>query len=351
MTVVNIAQPGEGRRGNRPPSMADVAVMAGVSHQTVSRVLNDHPNVRARTREQVMDAIRQLGYRRNRAARELATASSSTIGILTIGSEFFGPQSTVLGVEAAARAEGYFVTVTAMEDYDVHSSAKALSHLIDQGVDGVVVVAPFNEITDALDAAALKIPVVVVAARTDVPADDPAHYVYVDQRAGAHQAVNHLLELGHRKIAHVSGPTGWFDAAERKVGWLEAMAHFDDSPLEVPGGSWMSPGGYEAGKRLVEHVRSGEVTAVFAANDYLAIGLMRAFWEAGLKIPQDVSVIGFDDLQVAEYLIPTLSTVRQPFQEIGRTALAELLEGKPGHTLPKVIVPVLVVRDSTAALG
>ncbi len=234
--------------------MADVAVMAGVSHQTVSRVLNDHPNVRARTREQVMDAIRQLGYRRNRAARELATASSSTIGILTIGSEFFGPQSTVLGVEAAARAEGYFVTVTAMEDYDVHSSAKALSHLIDQGVDGVVVVAPFNEVTDALDAAALKIPVVVVAARTDVPADDPAHYVYVDQRAGAHQAVNHLLELGHRKIAHVSGPTGWFDAAERKVGWLEAMAHFDDSPLEVPGGSWMSPGGYEAGKRLVEHV-------------------------------------------------------------------------------------------------
>lgn len=98
-------------------------------------------------------------------------------------------------------------------------------------------------------------------------------------------------------------------------------------------------------------MRSGEVTAVFAANDYLAIGLMRAFWEAGLKIPQDVSVIGFDDLQVAEYLIPTLSTVRQPFQEIGRTALAELLEGKPGHTLPKVIVPVLVVRDSTAALG
>ncbi len=330
--------------------MADVAAVAGVSHQTVSRVLNDHPNVREGTRKRVHEAIEELGYRRNRAARTLATSHSSTVGILTIGSEFFGPQSTVLAVEAAARAEGYFVTVTAMEDYDVQSSFQALSHLIDQGVDGVVVVAPFEGTTDALDAAALKIPVVVVAARTDVPAADPAHYVYVDQREGARLATGHLLELGHRKIAHVSGPTGWFDATERKIGWLETMAGVDSSPLEIPAESWLVPSGYDAGQRLVEHVRAGEVTAVFAANDYLAIGVMRAFWEAGIKVPEDVSVIGFDDLQVADYLIPTLSTVRQPFREIGRTALAELLAGQPGDNTPKVIAPSLVPRASTAAV-
>lgn len=349
MTNVNNDQPASGQPANRPPSMADVAQVAGVSHQTVSRVLNDHPNVRESTRRRVHEAIEELGYRRNRAARTLATASSSTIGILTIGSEFFGPHSTVLAIESAARAEGYFVTVTAMEDYDVESSTKALSHLIDQGVDGVVVVAPFEKITDALDAAALRIPVVVVAARSDVPADDPAHYVYVDQREGAHRAINHLLDLGHRKIAHVSGPTGWFDATERKIGWLEAMKEVDESPLEVPAESWLAPSGYDAGQKLVEHVRSGEVTAVFAANDYLAIGVLRAFWEADVIVPRDVSVVGFDDLQVANYLIPSLTTVRQPFGDIGRTALAELLGGERGNNMPKVIVPSVVVRASTAA--
>lgn len=348
MTVVNIAQPGEGYPDNRPPSMADVAALAGVSHQTVSRVLNNHPNVRAGTREQVTEAIRQLGYRRNRAARALATSHSSTIGILTLGSEFFGPQSTVLAVESEARAQGYFVTVTALDRYDTHSAMQALNHLIDQGVDGVVMVAPFEKVIDALDEAALKVPVVVVAARTNVPASDPAHYVYVDQRGGARSATGHLLALGHRKIAHVSGPSGWFDANERRIGWQEKMAEAKASAIEVPADSWMAPSGYEAGKRLVDSVRAGEVSAVFAANDYLATGVLRACWEAGLSVPGDVSVVGFDDLQIADFLIPSLTTVRQPFKEIGRAALTDLLDEKAAGNGPKVIAPTLVIRASTA---
>ncbi|MFJ2145093.1 substrate-binding domain-containing protein [Glutamicibacter sp. NPDC087831] len=348
MTVVNIAQPGEGRPGNRPPSMADVAALAGVSHQTVSRVLNDHPNVRAGTRDQVLGAIRQLGYRRNRAARALATSHSSTIGILTIGSEFFGPQSTVLAIEAAARAQGYFVTVTALDRYDAHSASEALSHLVDQGVDGVVMVAPFEKVIDALDDAALTIPVVVVAARTEVPDADPAHYVYIDQREGARLATGHLLALGHRKIVHVSGPTGWFDATERQIGWREKMLEANAPIVEVPAESWQAQSGYEAGQRLVDPIRAGEVTAVFAANDYLATGVLRAFWEAGLEVPNDVSVIGFDDLQISNFLIPSLTTVRQPFRDVGHAALMELLEGATADRVPKVIAPTLVIRASTA---
>lgn len=328
--------------------MADVAALAGVSHQTVSRVLNDHPNVRAGTRDQVLDAIRQLGYRRNRAARALATSHSSTIGILTIGSEFFGPQSTVLAIEAAARAQGYFVTVTALDRYDAHSASEALSHLVDQGVDGVVMVAPFEKVIDALDDAALTIPVVVVAARTEVPDADPAHYVYIDQREGARLATGHLLALGHRKIVHVSGPTGWFDATERQTGWREKMLEAKAPIVEVPAESWQAQSGYEAGQRLIDPIRAGEVTAVFAANDYLATGVLRAFWEAGLEVPNDVSVIGFDDLQISNFLIPSLTTVRQPFRDVGHAALMELLEGATADRVPKVIAPTLVIRASTA---
>ncbi|MFJ2621645.1 LacI family DNA-binding transcriptional regulator [Glutamicibacter sp. NPDC087344] len=345
---MNIAQPNDGSPAHRPPSMADVAAVAGVSHQTVSRVLNDHPNVRPGTRERVLEAIEQLSYRRNRAARTLATSHSSTVGILTVGSEFFGPQSTVLAVESAARSRGYFVTVTALDRYDVRTSMAALNHLIDQGVDGVVVVAPFEKITDAIDAADLKVPVVVVAARTQVPEGDPARYVYVDQREGASQATRHLLALGHRKIAHVSGPTGWFDALERKIGWQDQMAAAKAPAIEVPAESWLSPSGYETGLRLVEQVRSGEVSAVFAANDYLAIGVLRAFWEAGLKVPQDVSVVGFDDLQVSNYLIPALTTVRQPFADVGHAALNVLLSPAADLLLPRVTAPTLVIRASTA---
>ena len=327
--------------------MADVAAVAGVSHQTVSRVLNDHPNVREGTRERVLEAIEELGYRRNRAARALATAHSSTVGILTVGSEFFGPQSTVLAVEAAARAQGYFVSVTALDKYDASSAVTALNHLVDQGVDGVVVVAPLDKVTDAIDAAELKLPIVVVAARTDAAVSDLVRYVYVDQRAGARQATEHLLSLGHRNIAHISGPTGWFDATERLVGWREAMAAAGAPALEVSAGSWLTHSGFEAGEQLVEAVRTREVTAVFAANDYLAIGAQRAFWDAGLRVPQDVSVIGFDDLQIGAYLIPTLSTVRQPFEQVGHAALNELLGERSGRRTAKVTAPVLVVRAST----
>ena len=348
MTNVNTYQTDAESSSSRPPSMADVAAVAGVSHQTVSRVLNDHPNVREGTRVRVLEAIKELGYRRNLAARALATAQTRTIGILTIGSEFFGPQSTVLAVEAAARAQGYFVTVTSMDSYDIGAAVTALNHLTDQSVDGVVVVAPHDQVTEAIDELKLKVPVVVVAARTNVLENDPVHYVYVDQRDGARQATEHLISLGHQKIVHVSGPTGWSDATERKIGWGETMAAAGYDAVEFPAESWLAPSGYDAGVSLAPRVKAGEITAVFASNDYLAIGLLRAFWEAGVSVPEDVSVVGFDDLQIAEFYIPKLTTVRQPFGDVGRAALAELLNDDPASSGPRMIAPTMIVRASTA---
>ncbi|MCO1338840.1 hypothetical protein BJH93_08045 [Kocuria polaris] len=254
----------------------------------------------------------------------------------------------MLAVEAAARARGYFVSVTSMDRYDVDSALVALNHLVDQGVDGVVVVAPLEHVTRAIDATALSVPVVVVAARTDVPAADPVQYVYVDQRDGARQATEHLLGLGHRRIVHVSGPVGWFDAAERLRGWRETMAAAGCEAVEAAAGDWFAASGFDVGTGLVEQVRAGAVTAVFAANDYLAIGLLRAFWEAGVKVPDDVSVVGFDDLQSSAYYIPALTTVRQPFADVGRAALDALLDGAGAPGEARVLAPTLVPRGSSA---
>ncbi|PZR51879.1 LacI family transcriptional regulator [Xylanimonas oleitrophica] len=352
--------------------MSDVAARAGVSHQTVSRVLNAHPSVRPATRERVLAAIEELGYRPNRAARALVTARSTTVGILTVGNAHFGPASTVLAVEAAARAEGYFVSVSSLAAYDAAAAAVALDQLVDQGVDGVVVVAPLEDVAHVVDDVAPTLPVVVVAARPGVPTTSPARYVCVDQRRGAQMATEHLLDLAHTAVVHVAGPGGWFDAVERAGGYREAMEARGLEPVVVEAGDWSARRGYEVGERLAAEVReAGGPTAVVAGNDYLATGLLRAFWEHGVRVPRDVSVVGFDDIEGSAYLVPALTTVRQPFAALGQAAMRTLLQersgqqpGRPGppshpHQRPErghddgprvaaVIEPELVVRGSTA---
>ncbi|MBG6085466.1 LacI family DNA-binding transcriptional regulator [Zhihengliuella flava] len=335
---------------DRPPSMADVAARAGVSHQTVSRVLNDHPNVRPETRDRVLAAIDDLGYRRNRAARALATARSSTIGILSVGGAYFGPQSTVLAIEVAARSAGYFVSVSSLDGYDSRSAALALDHLMDQGVDGVVVVAPLNDVTQVITEAEWRVPVVVIGTPAHLESPAPVRYVHVDQRLGAQRATEHLIDLGHRRIDHVSGPPGWFDATEREVGWRLTLRAAGVDGDVVPAGDWSAARGYEVGCTIAARIADGRgPSAVFAANDYLAIGLLRAFWERGLCVPDDVSVVGFDDLQSSAYYIPALTTVRQPFAAVGAAAVDALLGTPTGDQ--NAFAPEIVVRSSTAPPG
>jgi DNA-binding LacI/PurR family transcriptional regulator len=208
-----------GTEFNRPPVMKDVARVAGVSHQTVSRVINDHPNVSAKARQQVEAAITELGYRRNVIARSLATRRSQTIGILTSDLSQFGPARTLLGIERAAREAGYFVSITTLREITFASVAHALDHFGDQGVEGIVVVVPHPALLEALDRMAPR--VAVVAATSDTRRSSLG--AAVDQRAGARLAVQHLIELGHIRIGHISGPMDWFDAVERLEGWREAL--------------------------------------------------------------------------------------------------------------------------------
>jgi len=331
------------RVSTRRPGMNDVARAAGVSHQTVSRVLNDHPNVREETREKVLAAISELGYRRNSAARTLVTQRSGTVGVVTTGSFSFGPSQTLVAIEEAAREAGYFLTVATLRTVDAQSMRQALGHLMDQGVDGIVVIAPHAEVVDAVRASHEQLPVVVVAALADPP--ESVTTVSVDQVLGARTVVDHLAALGHAEVVHVSGPPGWLDAEARVHGWREQSRALGLTVPDVVEGDWTSACGYAVGRRMVAE---GAPTAVFAANDHLALGLLRAFHEGGLSVPRDVSVVGFDDVTGAGDFIPPLTTVKPGFADLGHQIIATLRGLLDGAQVDDaVLVPGLVVRQST----
>jgi DNA-binding LacI/PurR family transcriptional regulator len=332
---------------DRGPAMTDVAALAGVSHQTVSRVINKRSSVRPMTRMRVLAAIEELGYRPNSAARALVTGRSQTLGVVSMNSTLYGPASTLYGIEQAALESRYFITVASLRSTDRQAVRQAIDRLIDQGVAGVVVIAPLESVEEALADVPSGLRVVAVEGDPDADVD----VVTVDQFAGAAAATTHLLELGHQTVWHVAGPLDWSEARQRKAGW---QATLEAAGVEVPPpltGDWSARSGLEAGRVLV---RMADVTAVFAANDSMALGLLRAFAEHGRQVPDDVSVVGFDDIPEAAYLAPPLTTVRQNFGEVGRRSLALLLDqidngGRPRDRQRLIVPSVLVVRDSTSS--
>jgi DNA-binding LacI/PurR family transcriptional regulator len=325
--------------------MTDVARLAGVSHQTVSRVLNDHPNVREQTRLRVRAAIAELGYRPNRAARALVTGRSQLIGIVAQNSTLYGPASLLAALEQTAAEAGFAVSVGSVGKLDRESVAGAVGRHLDQRVAGLIVIAPLVSASDALAGLPVEVPMVTI----DGDPVRSAALVTVDQVAGARAATAHLLDAGHRTVWHVSGPPGWFDSTGRIDGWRETLQR---AGAEVPppiAGDWSAASGYAAGQMLA---RMPEVTAVFAANDSQALGVLRALSERGRRVPQDVSVVGFDDLPEAAYFIPPLTTVRPDFAAVARAGLDMLLAriaGEPDVATRAVVAPSLVVRDSVAA--
>jgi DNA-binding LacI/PurR family transcriptional regulator len=328
----------------RRRAMHDVARVAGVSHQTVSRVLNAHPSVRPGTRERVLAAIEELGYRPNSAARALVTGRSRLLGVVTVAGTLHGPVSMLYGVEAAAQEQGYSVTVAHLRADDPHALTATVTRLQRQGVDGVVVIAPLVSMSESLANVARQLPLVVVG--IDLVAGLPI--VSVDNEAGARIATEHLLALGHRSVWHLGGPPGWYESYERSTGWSAALTA---AGIEVPpalSGDWSPRAGYQAGQMLA---RMPDVTAVFAANDQMALGLLRALREHRRPVPEEVSVVGFDDIPEAAYLTPPLTTIRQPFDALGRQGLQSLLShvvsGRPAD--PRVVLePQLVVRESSS---
>lgn len=330
----------------RPPAMSDVAVVAGVSHQTVSRVLNGHPSVRPETRQRVLDAIAQLGYRRNTAARALVTRRTGTIGVVSSGSALFGPTSTLIAVEVAARDAGFFVSVATVARWEAQGVHGVLEHLMAQGVEGVVVIAAHDEAIEAVHEFDAPVPVVMVGPK-DLP--HGGRSIAVDQYTGARLATRHLLELGHAEVVHLAGPEDWLDARSRIRGWRDELAAGGVPAGRQIAGDWSAGRGYGVGRDLV---RQGAPTAVFAANDQLALGLLRAFAEGGVRVPQDVSVVGFDDVDGSAHFFPPLTTVRQDFGELGRRCLELLLSAIAGTAedvgdAVELVEPRLVVRGSS----
>jgi len=343
----------------RAPVMADVAQAAGVSHQTVSRVLNDHPNVKPATRERVLAAIRELGYRPNVAARALVTRRTRTLGVISFNTTLYGPASMLYGIEQAAKDLDYFVAVAALSALDRRSVLDAVERLRDQAVEGMIVIAPQNSAVSALSQVRSDIPLVAVGCGTHAALSSVA----VDNETGAERATSFLLDLGHRTVHHVAGPRSWLDAQEREAGWRGTLiARGAPVPEPIYGGDWTARSGFELGRELVNRIRDevDPVTAVFCANDHTALGLLRAVQQAGIKVPEELSIIGFDDIPEAEYFGPPLTTIRQDFDEVGRRALATVIDlvngaaaGLPApRQAPRVTVgPSLVVRSSTAPPG
>jgi DNA-binding LacI/PurR family transcriptional regulator len=329
-------------KGHREPAMTDVARLAGVSHQTVSRVLNDHPNVREQTRLRVRAAIAELGYRPNRAARALVTGRSQVIGMVTLNSTLYGPSMLLAAFEQVAGEAGFAVSVASVGRLDRTSIAGAVERHLGQQVAGLVVIAPVASAGEALDHMPPDLPLVTV----DGDPQRSHALVTVDQVAGARAATRLLLDAGHRTVWHVAGPADWYDAAGRIDGWRQALTEAGaEIPPPVPA-DWSAAAGYAAGQMLA---RMPEVTAVFAANDPLALGLLRALHERGRRVPQEVSVVGFDDVPEAAYFIPPLTTVRPDFEAVARAGLDLLLAqvsggaDGPGRV---VLEPALVIRDS-----
>ena len=324
--------------------MTDVAKAVGVSHQTVSRVLNGHPNVRPATRERVLAAIKELGYQPNLAARALASGRSTQLGLVTLNTMLLGPVATMYAVEQAARAAGYSVSVTSVRSIDRRSLSESLARLVQQAVAGVIIIAPVASRDSALATLPPNLPAVVVEAD---PLQDISA-VTVDQRQGAHLATRHLLGLGHRTVIHVSGPKDWIEAQQRVLGWRTALQEAGAEIPELLSGDWSAQSGYDAGLLLADRP---EVTAVFAANDNMALGLFRAFSEQGRSVPTDVSVVGFDDNPEAGFLTPPLTSVRQDFAEMGRRSVELLLRQANGDAdgVEHIrLTPKLILRESTA---
>jgi DNA-binding LacI/PurR family transcriptional regulator len=328
--------------------MSDVAARAGVSHQTVSRVINGHPNVAPQTRERVERAIRELGYRPNTAARALVTGSTRTIGFVAVNINQYGPAQTLVGLERAARAAGYSLSVTVLDEATAEAMRDALDRFTAQSVDAVLALATYDDAVEALHQVHTPLPLVTV--QSGGALEEPA--VGVDQIAGARLATRHLLDLGHRTVHHVTGPADSKEARDRVEGW---RAELTAAGVPVPvclHGDWTPSSGYEAGRRLTARSRAGEeITAVFMANDQMALGLLAALHEEGLEAPRDVSVVGFDDLPEAPYLTPPLTTVRQDFAELGHRAVELVLARLAGRELHlEPVPPVLLVRSSTGPI-
>ncbi|MBA2949432.1 LacI family DNA-binding transcriptional regulator [Streptomyces himalayensis] len=331
---------------SRTASIRDVAAAANVSYQTVSRVINGHPSVKQSTRERVLAAIDELGFRRSATAHALASGRSRSVTVLTANTTHHGYASILQGIEEAARSASYTVAIGVLESADETAVRAEVQRAADAG-GGLIVIAYDPAGVRALQQVPEGIPVVGVV---ETPARTPGSdrpWVWTDDRVAAYEATRHLLSLGHETVHYVAIPSSTRRTAARTAGWRAALREAGAPEPRPVQGTWGPAGGHAAGRKLAA---DPSVTAILCGNDDLALGVMRALHEAGRSIPGEVSVAGFDDAPHAAYLTPSLTTVRLDFTGLGRAAFG-LLHGVVEQSAPvaphPVSVPELVVRESS----
>ena len=326
--------------------------MCGVSTQTVSRVINHRPDVSPKTRAAVEAAIAAVGFQPSAVARSLVQRRSSTIGVIVAGLKYFGVAQTLNGITEASEESGFALFLKELSSYDRAEVARAVQVLLGHRVEGIIFVAPElgENIANVIDQLPSSYPPFVFLKSDPSPLFSS---IVIDNQGGARLAVEHLVALGRRTIGHVAGPLAWREARARHDGWRETLqrAHLDPGP--VIEGNWSADSGEAAFEQLI--ATEPALDAIFVANDQMALGVLHAAHRAGIAIPGDIAVIGFDGLIEAAHFIPSLTTVNQPLNQLGHLAIQELLalvDAEPGQALIRstVLAPELIVRDSAPAV-
>lgn len=339
---------------NGRATIKEVAAAANVSTQTVSRVINDRPDVSPETRKRVQAVIEQMGYQPSALARSLIRQRSYTVGVVTAGLGYIGPSRTLSGITGAAEAAGYALLLKELSQFDTNNVKYIIQAFLSQHVDGIIWAVP--EVGEnrkwvnrfEMD---LEIPIVYLT----MEPQQNISVVSINNYLGGRMAMSHLFDQGYRNIAHISGPLDWWEARQRMNAWKDARKEFgldlhDESWIE---GNWSLSSGAHAVDQLLK--KYPEMDSIFVGNDQMALSVMQIARERGLRIPEDLGIVGFDNIPESAYFWPPLTTVQQDLDSLGRIALEETIkiveagwqEEEPNEPKSIMLSPTLVVRQSS----
>ena len=342
------------RPKNVRATIKEVASVAGVSTQTVSRVINERPDVSPETRRRVQEVIKDLSYQPSALARSLISQRSYTLGIVTAGLRHIGPSRTLSGITSAAEDAGYFLLLKELPDYDTEDIRPIFQAFLSQHVDGIIWAVPEvgeNRKWVNNPPADIDIPLVYIAMETR----ENLSIVSVDNYQGGRMAMSHLLQQGCRRIGHLSGPLDWWEARERRAAWKDALleAGLDASDQYCVEGTWSSASG-ALGIEILFH-QYPDMDAIFVANDQMALGVLQFFAEKKIRVPEEIAIVGFDNISESAFFYPPLTTVQQDQHLVAKVAVEEMIKiieagwqgSEPVQPQSIILHPTMVVRKSS----